>query len=59
MARAISSLPEPVSPTIRTQALAGATWRVVRATSRIASLAPMTPGRARSSPDRVWGVRGC
>ena len=45
MARAISSLPVPVSPTIRTQARDGATWRVVRKTSRIAGLSPMTPGK--------------
>ena len=30
MARAISSLPVPVSPTIRTQAREGATWWVTR-----------------------------
>ena len=48
MARAISSLPVPVSPTIRTQARDGATWRVVRTTSRKPWLQPMTPGSVNS-----------
>src|SRR5690606_11276539 len=49
-ARAISSLPVPVSPTIRTQARDGATWRIVRKTWRIEWLSPMTPGNAASGP---------
>src|SRR5579884_3159900 len=57
MARAISSLPVPVSPTIRTQARDGATRRVVRTTSCSAGLPPITPGRADSSPTAGAAVR--
>ena len=53
MARAISSLPVPVSPTIRTQAREGATWRVVLATSRMAAPVPITPGSAISAEGRA------
>ena len=55
MARAISSLPVPVSPTIRTHARDGATRRVVRATSRIAAPEPITPGRVDGSASAVAG----
>ena len=49
MARAISSLPVPVSPTIRTQARDGATCRVVRA--------DLAHGRARADHPRQGGGR--
>lgn len=49
IARAINSLPVPVSPTISTQARDGATWRVVRTTSRRPRLEPITPGSVSSS----------
>ena len=52
---AISSLPVPVSPTISTQAREGATWRVVRNTSRMAGLSPSTPGKV---TDRAAGSPG-
>ena len=55
MARAISSLPVPVSPTIRTQARDGATWRVVRKTSRMAALSPRTPGKFTPSAEFSLG----
>src|ERR1017187_4122335 len=48
MARAMSSLPVPVSPTIKTQARDGDTWRVVRTTSRRLKLQPITPGSVSS-----------
>ncbi len=59
MARAISSLPVPVSPTIRTQAREGATWRVVRTTSCKPALPPMMPGRAGSSTAASWLLPRC
>ena len=62
MARAISSLPVPVSPTIRTQAREGATWRVVR-NDLAHGRALAEDARARSRPaaeiarPRAGGVR--
>jgi hypothetical protein len=58
MARAISSLPVPVSPTMRTQAREGATWRVVRTTSRKPALQPIMPGSVKLSPNRFAGAPG-
>ena len=45
MARAITSLPVPVSPVMSTVAALGATVSIIWQSSRIGRLRPTTPGR--------------